>query len=163
MGIVKSICELNATNMLYIAAISFQLAGALLLICHYMRNTEKQIKESYFSQDAIIEVDNGKVTLRKEKIRIKAAEIYVNRISFIYIAIGYIIGIFGDIQKMKQVFVVVAVGIMTVVLIGLGNIIKHASSVKRFQGDLKIDRNELPNGISEEMSEQEYEEIFSDK
>lgn len=114
MEIIKNICELNATNMLYIAAISFQLAGALLLICHYMRNTENQIKESYFSQDAIIEVDNGKVTLRKEKIRIKAAEIYVNRISFIYIAIGYIIGIFGDIQKMKQVFVVVAVGIMTV-------------------------------------------------
>ena len=60
---------LSLKNVWYILAISFQLAGALLLICHYMRDTEKQIKGSYFSQDAIVKTENGKVKLRKEKVQ----------------------------------------------------------------------------------------------
>lgn len=148
------------TNIGYILAIAFQLAGALLLIFHYMKNPEEQIKKSYFSQDAIVEAENGKVKLRKEKVRIKAAEIYINRIAFIYIALGYFLGIFGDVQNASRLQIAFLTAMVTILLIAIGSRIQARISNDKFKDDLEIDRNELPKGVSETMSAQEFEEKF---
>lgn len=160
MEILKYICELSASNVLYILAISLQLAGALILICHYMRNTEKQIKDSYFCQDAIVETENGKVKLRKEKVRIKAAEIYINRFAFGYIAIGYFFGIFGDIEDRNRGLIVFLIAIMTILLMAIGLRCQRRMANKKFQNDLEIDENELPAGTDKILSVQEFEDMF---
>lgn len=151
---------LSLKNVWYILAISFQLAGALLLICHYMRNTEKQIKGSYFSQDAIVKTENGKVKLRKEKVRTKAEEIYINRIAFTYIAIGYFLGIFGDIEDRNRGLIVFSIAVMTIFWMMIGLKVQKKEANKRFQKDLEMDENELPAGMGKIMSTQEFEDKF---
>lgn len=151
---------LSLKNVWYILAISFQLAGALLLICHYMRNTEKQIKGSYFSQDAIVKTENGKVKLRKEKVRTKAEEIYINRIAFAYIAIGYFIGIFGDIEDRNRGLIVFLIAIMTILLMTIGLKCQRRIANKKFQNDLEIDENELPVGTDKILSVEEFKDMF---
>jgi hypothetical protein len=160
MEIIKNICELKAPNILYILAISFQLAGALLLICHYMGNTKKQIKDSYFSQDAIVKTENGKVKLRKEKVRTKAAEIYINRIAFGYIAIGYFLGIFGEIEDKSRGLIVFLIAITTFLWMAIGLIVQKKEPNKRFQNDLEIDENELPEGIGKTVTTEDIEKMF---
>ena len=49
---------------------------------------------------------------------------------------------------------------MTILLIAIGSRIQARISNDKFKDDLEIDRNELPKGVSETMSAQEFEEKF---
>jgi len=107
-----------------------------------------------------VKTENGKVKLRKEKVRTKAEEIYINRIAFTYIAIGYFLGIFGDIEDRNRGLIVFSIAVMTIFWMMIGLKVQKKEANKRFQKDLEMDENELPAGMGKIMSTQEFEDKF---
>ncbi|WP_418751101.1 hypothetical protein [Frisingicoccus sp.] len=119
----------------YIIEISFQLAGSLLLIVNFFEDIEKKVMSNYLiSQDVFVE--GGKITLTKEDLQKYAKPIYMNRISFLYIIVGYIVGIFGEISTENKICMGVTIVVMMLVLIKSGLKGSDVCARHRFQEDV---------------------------
>ena len=100
---------------IYTMSISLQIAGALILLLWSLGNTKKKVIKSYFPGSNIAERDdNNRVYLRKEKLRKKAKDIYMNRIAFIFLIISKLIAIikfkediYVDYNSLKEVDTVI--------------------------------------------------------
>jgi hypothetical protein len=86
----------EAYVLAYVLAISFQLAGALLLIVRYwFKSVESQLavvesKRTHMIGEMLY---LGKTQPDDSEL---VEEIWINRLAFVYIALGYFLGIWGD-------------------------------------------------------------------
>ena len=112
-------CELLKWDVIaYILSLSFQIAGAVMLIIKYLGDTEGMILEEYFPESGVIGADeNDYVTLEKKKMQLCAVNIYINRASFTYIACGYALSVLGKMDGECKVCIIFAVAAFTVALI----------------------------------------------
>lgn len=91
---------------LYIFSLALQACGALLLLIQSILKTKKQIIKSYFSEYNAVEEKDGYFILKNNKKVAKIIyNIYINRMSFICIAIGYGITVLGNIEKQNIDFI----------------------------------------------------------
>lgn len=101
---------MEKVTVIYIIAISLQLAGAVILIINYCRNTHNQIIDRYFPGSNLVERDNkDNIVLEKERVQEVVREIFMNRCAFFYIGAGYIVGIYGEAGKTNKCIISILV------------------------------------------------------
>ena len=140
-------CELLRMDIIiYILSIAFQVAGAVLLIIKYWGKTESRIIAEYFPEIRFGLVNkSGKITMKKKRVQACARNVYHNRMSFLYIAIGYILSIFGNVSGVCKVCVLAFAVVCTLLLIVLERLISWVISVIVYREDIDKDYSEVKN------------------
>lgn len=92
--------------IIYVIAISLQISGALLLTVFLISTKRDKVIER-FAGKGIITKDNNlnKLNYNREKFRDSFKEAYLNKLAFVFIVIGYILGIFGKVDNAEKVMV----------------------------------------------------------
>lgn len=101
-------------NIAYIAAIALQLAAALLLVGNSDTKRKKVVMEYCEKHTALAFKKNGELvdrTVLEETVKAT----WINRIAFIYLFVGYLIGIFGN-CTIDKFLALLFVGILVLVL-----------------------------------------------
>lgn len=84
-------------TILFSLSIVLQFSGAVLFIANNFDNTKKIISASYFPKQGRVEVKDQRLKIKDEvKLARILKDIYTNRVSFIYIAVGYITAVLGE-------------------------------------------------------------------
>lgn len=105
-------------EMLYILSLSFQVAESLILLRKSLKEKVlDKAKEIYVSEfKGPLMCEKNKIVLYKDRIQEIAMDIYIDRIAFLYLTIGYSISIFGkydtDNSKCKIVILEILVSII---------------------------------------------------
>lgn len=84
-------------TILFSLSIVLQFSGAVLFIINNFANTKKMIFMSYFPSRGKGKIIEQRLIIEDEKKLIGILnDIYTNRVSFIYIAVGYITAVLGE-------------------------------------------------------------------
>lgn len=154
---------LNINTMIYIFSLSFQLAGAILLIIKYFGKTKNRIIEEYFPGSNIIERDEKNICrMERDKVRESVRKVYDNRMSFIFIAVGYILSIFENKSYLSKVYIAlfVILGALIIILIEKG--ICLLVSKMFYKNDIEIPYDELAYIADTTISEEEIDNMSND-
>ena len=142
---------------IYAVAISFQISGALLLLFYNISTSRKHIVKGFAQKSIIIREEN------EEALKKCFKNAWINKIAFILIVLGYILGVFGEIGKVNKILVVVLILIITSIVIFISHLIvsfliKILPSVNKELTDDEI--NEIGGEVDiETMSSKDVEEI----
>lgn len=101
--------------LVYILASSLQLAGAELLIVNYWRLPLKQLVEIELNKQPHVK-DESTFCLGGENEPEISRNILLNRFAFVFIALGYLFGVFGDMQDYCRWFVAFWVLVISVMI-----------------------------------------------
>lgn len=119
---------------LYIISIAFQLSGALLLMIFSLSTKRERVVKKFINKNIIIQ--NYDETLHYDKSELKETFkiAYLNKCSFLFIALGYLIGVMGEMDNCNILDVMIKIVILTGVLMIFAyfivyQIIKHAKKV----------------------------------
>lgn len=131
-------------DFLYIGAISFQVAGALLLIISFWGKTRKRIISSYYGGHSIAQLcENNYSVIHKKDVRICARQIYDNRASFIYIALGYGLGIWGNSYLSEKSIIAICVLFCAIILVLIEKGVVYIIAKIIYRGDMSVKPEEL--------------------
>lgn len=87
-------------TFLFSLSLVFQLSGAILLILNYFSKTKKKIAYEYFTFEGyVIKVDKEMKKIRmvdENRLSDILHGIYLNRVAFIYLLIGYAVTVIGE-------------------------------------------------------------------
>lgn len=150
--------------VLYILSISFQLAGALVLIIHYWKNAKKLLELSIFSFTSPDRNKEEKIVVPKEILQQRAYPIYLNRIAFTYIAIGYLLGIFCHSLHMNIFCVFASIVIISLLLMFIGRFITKVIINSKYKQDETYEDEYIEknySGVPLIAKDSEIEEIKS--
>lgn len=86
-------------SFIYIIAVSFQVSGALLLLIYNISTKRENIIKNFANNKGFIGRCGTEITYNKDGLKEIFKIAYINKISFFYIIIGYIIGVFGKIEE----------------------------------------------------------------
>lgn len=154
---------MNIKILLYILSLAFQVAGAVLLIIKYCGKTKQRIIREYFPGSNIIERDDDDmVHLEKEKVQECVKRIYDNRISFAYIAIGYVLSIFGESTNRSKAEIMFYMIFSTIALILVEKIISSIFARLLYRADLEMNYSEIEDIADTVMTRKEIDEILYD-
>ncbi|WP_099335748.1 hypothetical protein [Clostridium cadaveris] len=126
----------------YILSVSFQVAGALILLIKSLKGKVlDKAKEMYVSEfKGPLISEKNKIVLSKERIQEIAMDIYINRIAFLYLSIGYIISIFGKQNtNISKGSICMYMVIASLLLIAGGYIFSKTISKMHFKEDIEED------------------------
>jgi len=157
-------CELfRMDTLFYIFSLAFQVAGAVILIIKYFGKTKERIIEEYYPGSNIAERDeNNTIVLEKEKLQTCARKIYDNRASFSFIAIGYILSIFGDISNQCKVCVLMMTVTCTVTIILIEKGVAIILSKIFYRKDEKIPFDKVKHIADTAMTQDEVSKMFNE-
>lgn len=140
-------------------AIALQTAGALLLIVNVWGKTRKRIIDMYFPKYVFANKKTSSIImLDRDEVRNCALNLYLNRIAFIYIAIGYFLGIYGEIKNCSKENLSIAVIFGSMILVVVGYFWAKGVSKLLYREDLPIDIEEVPKGVEILPTDEEWEE-----
>lgn len=148
--------NLKNPNWYYIIAISFQLAGAILLLIRFWGNGETTLLKLYYNGGEEIANIKGTVTLEKKKLRECAREIYMNRFSFLYIITGYVVGVFGDLTLPCKGCVAFTIMIVTGCFMVIAYIVSWLISRCTYGKDIEKDYEEIRKATGKEANFVEF-------
>ena len=145
---------------IYIISISLQIAGALMLLLFSISVKRGNVIRR-FCANGIITADSNtkKIDYKKETFIEEFRKAYLSKISFICIATGYILGVFGDIgNKQREIAIWIFIVTTFIIIISyfvVGMLIKHNKSVNK-----EITISELEElGIQVDITDISYAEI----
>ena len=154
---------MNIKLLLYILSLAFQVAGAVLLIIKYCGKTKQRIISEYFPGSNVIERDdNDMVHLEKKKVQECVKRIYDNRISFAYIAIGYVLSVFGESSNSSKVEISFYMIFFTITLILVERIISSTFARLLYRTDIEMKYSEIEDIADTFVTEKEIDEMFDD-
>ena len=109
---------MTTTYLIYTLSVSFQVAGALMLIVFAISTKRKSIIRSFASSNVIFEDgDTHKLEYNQEAFISEYRTAYYSKVSVIYIALGYGVGIFGNIGSANCWMVLLIVVCLSAALI----------------------------------------------
>ncbi len=106
--------------ILYILSTAFQIAGALLLMINSLSTRRDRVIRR-FAGNGIIHKDNNtnKLSYNKDAFRETFKEAYLNKCAFLFIAIGYSLGIFGNLEGNPKCLALIIIYIATAAIMTL--------------------------------------------
>ena len=154
-------CELfRLDTLFFVFSIAFQVAGAVILIIKYFGKTEERIKQEYYPGSNIAPRDENEYTkLEGKKCMECAQRIYDNRASFSFIALGYILSIFGDASGQCRVCVLMMTITCTIVIILLEKGISNLISYVFYRNGIECPYSEVSEWADTEATKEEIEEL----
>lgn len=105
--------SITIEGIIYIIAISLQLAGAELLIMNYWSKPIEKLKKEELEKEVHVDEETLFLGGRSENEIMK--NIWLNRFAFLMIAFGYVVGIFGDLQNCNKWIVVTGVVVLSII------------------------------------------------
>lgn len=139
---------INDMNMMYIVSIALQLAGAIILMLQFWGNTKKKVIDTYYPGCNIAERDkDNKVTLEKEKLQKCAMNIYLNRVAFMYIVVGYLSGVYANLGDLDKKVTAMKIAIVSALLIFVGKGFTILMAKLVYRKDEKIDVGAIENDV----------------
>lgn len=148
-------------ELVYILSLSFQVAGAVLLIIKYWGKTKDRIVDEYFPGSNIIERDEeDNIKLEKEKVQVCARNIYDNRMAFVFIAIGYILSIFGSMNSISKIYILILVILFTVIIIVIEKKISMEISKRYYIEDIIMSYDEVAYIADTVPTDEEIKALF---
>ena len=117
---------MGCEQLIYLLSLSLQVSGALILILFCWGKTERRVLNTIYSATSTIhrEEDNT-VVISKEKLYKSHKEVLLNRNAFIFIAVGYLLSLFGTSEGICHWIGFVIVLIVSVLLVGVGVLLAH--------------------------------------
>lgn len=121
----------------YMISIAFQLSGSILLIIKYWCSSAKN--QLARVQNKRTRDEGGGVLILGDSLPSNQEfieELWLSRIAFLYIAVGYIVGIWGNLESANKDFVSFMIFMMSCLFVFVGKIISYLMG-KAFQRDEK--------------------------
>lgn len=104
-------------EVIYVISISLQVTGAILLLLFNMScNRDKVIQKFVEERGSVIGIDD-KINYDLKSLKAQFEVAYINKMSFLYIALGYLLGIFSEIIDTKKRYIFICVTVATLILI----------------------------------------------
>ena len=148
-------------EIIYIISIALQIAGAVMFMISFWGDVQKKTLSLYFPGSNSEERDKeDKITLSKDRLRKCANEIYLNRIAFIYIVLGYLSNVYANINSSDKVCIVAKIFMVSVLLLGIGKGIAWLLSVIVYRSDKKIDYKDVADKIITPITGDEITQMF---
>lgn len=151
----------NVKALVYIFSISFQVAGAMILLLFTLSTKRLEIIKRFSGTGMIFrDGDTGELSYNENELVNTFREGYLNKFAITYIAIGYFAGIFGEIGQNNRVLIAFCVITFTALILMLTcylveRVLKKASVV-----NARITNEELEQaGIEPDMESISGEEI----
>lgn len=135
---------MSLQQILYTVSVLFQLSGALILIFFCWGKTEHKMLKTIFPANVSMKRnENNKVIISKKNLRKAYTEVWLNRIAFIFLGLGYGINIFSNSEGIVPWigFLIVVLG--SIILMYFGNIIANSIAKKHSKCDAEYDFKEL--------------------
>lgn len=149
-------------GFLYVFSISFQVAGAILLMTKVFLGSRRENAIKRVFGHKLVELDNNTNEIIYEEKVFKDAikEEYLTILSIIYILIGYAIGIFGSIEKANKSLILFGISLVTFLLIKIANLFADYLYKKFPQINKKVTIKELKKyGINMDIQSLSFEDI----
>lgn len=158
---------LNHPVRCFVIAIALQTAGALLLIVNIWGKTRTRIIDMYFSRGVFANKKNRNfVRLNGDRVRRCVLNLYLNRVAFIYIALGYFLGIFGEPKAWGKDALAAVIAALSVLLVLAGYFAPLGFARQCYKNDMLIHAKEVPNDVeiipTEEELKEEVDSIFKE-
>ena len=156
---VGIITEIN--TLVYIVAISLQVTGALLLLL-FSVSTKRVDVIRKFGDGGIITYDEETKELNYKEEAFKEAyrTSYLNKISFFYIGVGYLLGVFGEIGNSNKWITAGAIFTFSIILLFLTWLVTDMIISKSNVINQKISLEEMKEaGITPDMTSASTEDI----
>lgn len=120
----------------YVLAISLQLAGALLLIIRYSVTPMKtQLRDAHEKASHVDEAEET-ISIGSPVDSEVIEEIRLNRLAFIFIAVGYLFGIWGEPFDVSKWLITGLVILLTIIEVAIGKACSKRASKKPSHTDL---------------------------
>ena len=155
--------------IIYIISISLQVAGALLLVA-YAISTKREDVIRRFAGKGILYRDNetNKITYNEEAFFQEYKMAYIGKLSFIYILSGYLLGVWGELNKSDSFkdLALIFIAILSLIIMLISNECVEFYITKTNKAS-EITNNELQEiGIEpdiQNITSEEIEEMFNDE
>lgn len=147
-----------------IFSISFQLAGAIILLLWCLKGAKKEnIIKRYFPGSNVIERDDdNNCVLHKDKLRVVSREVYINIIAFCDLVLGYGLSFYAIQSDNKTAAFIISM-IITAVLLVVEYMIAHLISVLIYKEDI-IEKYEVLEryGVDTVSTNKEIEDMLNE-
>lgn len=121
---------MRVEEYIYVMAISLQLAGAVMLIVSYWFVSIKKQLDLLNKKKTRLENETLIIGQTQPSNTEFVQQICQNRIAFIYIAIGYLVGIFGNLNDARRITILLLVLVIAFVFTIIGLLISRKISEK---------------------------------
>lgn len=147
---------------MFIFMLAFQLSGALLLLLNSVKGGKESVIKHCFPGSNVAERDeNDNCKIPSEKLQKSAHEIYLNRIAFLYLTIGYFLAAFSPTTEIRIVLVVAKMIIVTFALLVFGYYFSRFCAKRIYSEDISIPYDKL-EGVDTNTTNQEIYGIFDE-
>lgn len=151
----------NIKTIVYIFAISFQVAGAMILLLFTLSTKRLEIIKRFSGTGMIFRNgETGELSYNENEFVNTFREGYLNKFAITYIAIGYFLGIFGEIGQNNKVLIAFCVITFTTIILMFTYYFVESFLKKSSIVNARITNKELEQaGIEPEMESISGEEI----
>lgn len=146
MKLYHEIMNMGIGNRCFLFSTVFQVAGALILLLKSFSRTKKQIAGQCF------EVNDGKidneayVTLKYWTVSKTLTQIYYNRLSFVYLVIGYSLTIWAELENHPKNEMFKYVVVCSIFLLAISVLIAFIFSLVTASFNRKVKFKNIPSG-----------------
>lgn len=138
---------------IYILSISLQVSGALLLMLFSLSTRRKQVVKRFISKNLVIRDSNEKLTYDVKELKNTFRIAYLNKFSFGFIAMGYLLGIYGDLNNANLLCVTIWVILGSLLLMAIAYILtslilKFSKIAQRTLTEMELKQYDLEPNIS---------------
>ena len=130
--------------VIFIGSLICQLTGGIVLLINNIFISPKRLADEYFSSQKEVEYDMEKneVKVEDEKLENILMNMYLNRIAFIYLVIGYGFNVLGNGGDFDTKIVMVIIIVCSLLLAWLsymiaGSCAKRAAKSEKYQNQVK--------------------------
>lgn len=151
--------------MIYAISIALQVAGALLLMVNTLSVKRDNVIIRFAGHNLITRNGNTKEINYDSKVLITLyQQAYLSKIAFIYIVIGYTLGVFGNVDTCSKILLVVLIISFSMLLILVsykivGMIIKHSKNINTPITNKDLEKLGIKPDI-ETVSDDEIDALF---
>lgn len=149
----------------YIISVSLQISGALLLMLFSLSTNRKKVIDRFINKN-IVSRHGEKINYNKGELKSAFKNAYLSKFSFGFIALGYLVGVFGNIDNCSYLTVIIGIVALTLIFMGLAYlmtflIVKYSHEVNK-----KMTNDELKKYNIEPTQEfatnEDIDKLFSD-
>lgn len=147
-------------NFIYIISVSLQLSGAVLLMVFSLSTRRNQTLKRFASNSLIVRNSKMEIEYSKEDFRKEFKTAYLSKFSFAYIALGYLLGIYGEPSCDDRLVITIAVIAITLVLMAITLLVTHIllNTLKKVSREITSDELEK-SGIEPDLVYMSAEEF----
>ncbi len=156
---------MNILTLVYIISISLQVSGALLLMLSSLSTKRVNVIKKFISKNTITK-EGPKIFYDEDEFKETFRTSYLNIFSFGFIAFGYLIGVFGEIDCCNRWGIILGIILFTAIFMSLSYLIVNAiiKRSKKVNTELSVEELEKNNIEPNDdfATNEDIDKIFTD-